>query len=143
LSEKVDHDPSGVHGTGVAVHNLVAGSSHMRALWADLGARRRHSPEAAAAQCLVAPQQVVQQPTKSRASLAGEFSDATLILLQLDSANARSPSAATAFMSKNWARCPAHAWVPALLAAVWISFFAILLAWLYYRYCVAELMSRP
>ncbi len=32
LADKVGSDPSGVHGTGVAVHNLVTGFSRMRAL---------------------------------------------------------------------------------------------------------------
>jgi hypothetical protein len=119
LSEKVGHDPSGVHGTGVAVHNIVKSFTRMRELWADPQARRRLSPEAAAAQCLTAPQQVIRQPLTAGLSLAGDFSDATLILLQLEAANARAPSAETAFMRQSWARCPAHAWVPALLAGVW------------------------
>jgi hypothetical protein len=119
LAKKVGHDRSGVHGIGVAVHNFPPAFSRMRALYADPSARRRLTPEAAAAQCLVAPQQVVRQPTRAGASLAGEFGDATLILLQLNAANARSPSPEMAFMTQTWARCPAHAWVPALLAAVW------------------------
>ena len=119
LADKVGHDPSGVHGVGIAVHNFVPAFSRMRALWADPAARGRLSPEAAAAQCLFAPVQVVRQPTKAGASLAGDFSDATLIRLQLRAANARFPSQETAFMTQAWARCPAHAWVPALLAAVW------------------------
>ena len=119
LAEKVGHDPSGVHGTGVAVHNFPPAFSRMRALYADPGARARLTPEAAAAQCLVAPQQVVRQPTTGGDSIAGDFSDSTLVLLQLNAANARAPSPEMAFMTGTWARCPAHAWVPALLTAVW------------------------
>jgi hypothetical protein len=119
LAEKVGQDPSGVHGTGIAVHNIVAGFTRMRALWAEPSARRQLSPEAAAAKCLVAPRQVVRQPVRAGGSLAGDFNDGTLVLLQLDAAHSRSPSAETAFMAQSWARCPAHAWVPALLAAVW------------------------
>ena len=119
LAEKVGHDPSGLHGSGVAVHNFPPAFSRMRALYADPSARARLTPEAAAAQCLVAPEQVVRQPTEAGASLAGDFGDSTLILLQLNAANARSPGPEMAFMTQNWARCPAHAWVPALLAAVW------------------------
>jgi len=119
LADGVDGDPSGVHGTGVAVHNLVAAFSRMRALWANPAARRRLTPEAAVAQCLVAPERVVRQPTEAGLTLAGEYSPATLVLLQLDAANSRAPSPSTAFMTQSWARCPAHAWAPALLAAVW------------------------
>jgi hypothetical protein len=119
LAGKVGDDPSGLHGTGVAVHNIVAGLQRMRALWADPAARRRYSPEAAAAQCLIAPQQVVRQPMRAGLSIAGDFDDTTLVLLQLDAANTVSPSAEMAFMTQSWSRCPAHAWVPALLAAAW------------------------
>ena len=69
LADKVGNDPSGVHGTGVAVHNLVAGFSHMRTLWADPATRHRLPPEAAAAQCLVVPPRVVRQPTEAGVSL--------------------------------------------------------------------------
>ena len=48
----------------------------MRARYADPSARSRLTPEAAAAQCLFAPVQVVRQPTRAGDSLAGEFSDA-------------------------------------------------------------------
>jgi len=119
LAEEVGGDPSGVHGIGVAIHNFPPAFARMRALYADPSARARLTPEAAAAQCLVAPTQVVRQPTRGGESLAGEFGDSTLILLQLDAANARAPSAEMAFMTGTWAQCPAHAWVPALLAAVW------------------------
>ena len=119
LAQKVGGDPSGVHGTGVAIHNLVTGFSRMRALWANPAIRKRLTPEAATAQCLVAPEQVLRQPTEAGVSLADEYSPGTLILLQLDAAHTRAPSSNLAFMTQNWARCPAHAWAPALLAAVW------------------------
>ncbi|HVN02362.1 MAG TPA: hypothetical protein VMT68_19340 [Caulobacteraceae bacterium] len=119
LAAKVGGDPSGTHGTGVAVHNIVAGFQQMRRLWADERARTQLSPEAAAAQCLVAPQQVVRQPTAAGMSAAGEFAATTLVMLQLNRAHAADPNAETAFMAASWARCPAHAWVPALLAGAW------------------------
>jgi hypothetical protein len=119
LAEKVHDDPSGLHGTGVAVHNIVDGFQKMRTLWADPRAREQLSAEAAAAQCLVAPQQVVRQPLRAGGSLAGDFDDTTLVLLQLDAAHSQSPTQEMAFMAQSWSRCPAHAWAPALLAGVW------------------------
>ena len=119
LADKVGGDPGGLNGTGVAVHNLVASLKLMRALWANPHARRRLSPEAAAAQCLVAPVQVMRQPKVAGHASAGDFDEATLVLLQLRVAQARSPGARTAFMAGSWSRCPAHAWIPALLAEVW------------------------
>ena len=121
LAQKVSDDPSGLHGTGVAVHNIVAGLQRMRRLYADRKTARALIPEAAAAACLVAPEQVLRQPRESGLSLAGAYDATTLVLLKLDAAHRQSPSAEMAFMTQSWCRCPAHAWVQALLAGVWRS----------------------
>ena len=81
--------------------------------------RRRLTPAGAAAQCLVAPQQVIRQPRKAGLCIAGEFEPTTLVMLQLNAAHTARPTAEMAFMAQSWARCPAHAWVLALLAATW------------------------
>jgi hypothetical protein len=125
LADKVGGDPGGLNGTGVAVHNLVASVKRMRALWADPHARRRLAPQAAAAQCLVAPERVVRQAKVAGRSPAGDFDEATLVFLQLRVAQARSPGAEMAFMAGSWSRCPAHAWIPALLAEIWRGAAAI------------------
>jgi hypothetical protein len=119
LAQKVSNDPSGVHGTGVAVHNIVSGLETMRRLYADPQSRGELTPEAAAAACLVAPEQVLRQPRMRGESLAGEFDATTLVLLKLSAAHKQAPTAELAFMAQSWSRCPAHAWVPALLASVW------------------------
>ena len=119
LAERVGGDPSGIHGTGIAVHNIVAGLKQMRKLWEDGGNRRRLPPAGAAAQCLVAPQQVIRQPRKAGLCIAGAFEPTTLVMLQLNAAHIARPTAELAFMAQSWARCPAHAWVLALLAATW------------------------
>jgi hypothetical protein len=119
LAEKVGGDPSGIHGTGVAVHNIVAGLRQMRTLWKHGANRRRLPPPGAAAQCLVAPQQVIRQPRKAGLCIAGAFEPTTLVMLQLDKAHTQRPTAELAFMAGSWARCPAHAWVMALLAGTW------------------------
>ncbi|HXQ16431.1 MAG TPA: hypothetical protein VN814_17575 [Caulobacteraceae bacterium] len=119
LADKVGGDPSGIHGTGVAVHNIVAGLQQMRTLWKDGANRRRLPPAGAAAHCLVAPQQVIRQPRKAGLCIAGAFEPTTLVMLQLDKAHTQRPTAEMAFMAQSWARCPAHAWVLALLAGTW------------------------
>ncbi|THD44911.1 MAG: hypothetical protein E7774_09100 [Bradyrhizobium sp.] len=119
LADKVGGDPAGLHGTAIAIHNLVASVKLMRSLWADPQTRRRLSPEAAGAQCLIAPEQVVRQPREAGNSIAGDFDESTLVLLQLRAAQARSPGAEMAFLTGSWSRCPAHTWIPALLAEVW------------------------
>ena len=71
------------------------------------------------AKCILAPRQVVRQPTESGRSPAGDFSRSTLIVFKLREADERAPGPQTQFLSANWARCPAHAWVQALIATVW------------------------
>ena len=119
LAGKAGNDPTGLHGTGVAIHNLAEALSRMRALYADPVARKQDSVPAAVAAALVAPKQVLRQPTHAGVCPAGAFSANTLVLLQLEKANARTPSYNTAFMTGSWSACPAQGWVPELLAAVW------------------------
>ena len=119
LADKVGNDPTGLHGTGVAIHNLAEAFARMRALYADPVAREQDSAAAAVAASLVAPKQVLRQPTCAGVCPAGAFSANTLVLLQLERANARTPSYDTVFMTGSWSACPAQGWVPALLAAVW------------------------
>ena len=97
----------------------VAGLKAMRKLWNDGANRRRLPPAGAAAQCLVAPPQVIRQPRKAGLCIAGEFEPTTLVMLQLNAAHTARPTAEMAFMAQSWARCPAHAWVMALLAGTW------------------------
>jgi hypothetical protein len=119
LAEKVNQDPTGLHGTGVAIHNLAEAFMRMRALYADPAARGQRSVAAAVAAAMVAPTQVLRQPTVAGTCPAGPFTENTLVLLQLEKANARMPGYDTAFMAGSWSACPAQGWVPALLAAVW------------------------
>lgn len=119
LAEKVNQDPTGLHGTGVAIHNLADAFMRMRALYADPASRGQHSVAAAVAAAMVVPTQVLRQPMVVGTCPAGSFTENTLVLLQLKKANARMPGYDTAFMAGSWSACPAQGWVPALLAAVW------------------------
>ena len=119
LAEKVGGDATGVHATGVAIHNMVSGFEAMKAQWANPEARARLSVSAAVAKAIVAPRQVVRQPTQRGGSAAGTFGSDTLVLLQLETANKADPGYDTAFMDGAWSECPARRWVPALFAAVW------------------------
>ena len=119
LAEKVHQDPSGLHGTGVAVHNMVKGLILMRSLWADPAQRASLTPPAAAMMCIFAPAQVPRQPTRSATSVAGSYEPTTLVLLQLGKAYASSPTAENAFMTGQWSACPAHSWTRTLLVRAW------------------------
>src|ERR1700752_2649 len=58
LTERVNGDLAGVHGTGIAVHNIVHGLEHMRDLWR---AQPRPETDEAVRACLFAPQRVLRQ----------------------------------------------------------------------------------
>jgi hypothetical protein len=117
LAERAKGDLAGVHATGIAVHNLVRGFATMRELWRER--RSRPSTDEAAGRCLFAPETVVRQATQKGGTLAGEVRPGTLLLYQLDTIRAHAPGADAVFMAGTWAECPAVAFVPALLRAVW------------------------
>jgi len=116
LTERVNGDLAGVHGTGIAVHNIVRGLEHMRELW-----RRTPRPSAdeVVRACLFAPKTVLRQATGKGGTIAGDVRPGTLVLLELEKARGVSPSAETVFMAGTWAECPAGAFVAALIRAVW------------------------
>jgi hypothetical protein len=118
LAALVNGDRAGVHATGIAVHNLVRGFERMRELWAAPSWRTRPADEIVA-QCLFAPPSVLRQATMPGVTVAGEVRAGTLVLLELDAARARTPGPEVEFMLGHWAQCPAAAFVPALLRAVW------------------------
>jgi hypothetical protein len=118
LAALVNGDRAGVHATGIAVHNLVRGFERMRELWAAPGERTRPADEVVA-QCLFAPPSVLRQATMPGATVAGDVRAGTLVLLELDAARVRTPGPELEFMLGHWAQCPAAAFVPALLRAVW------------------------
>jgi hypothetical protein len=117
LGKLVDGDPAAVHATGIAVHNLVRGFERMGKLWRE--PRWRSSSEEVVAQCLFAPPSVLRQATIPGATVAGAIRPGTLVLLELDAARERGGGADVEFMVGHWAQCPAAAFVPALLRAVW------------------------
>jgi|ERR1043165_140244 hypothetical protein len=116
LSERVNGDLAGVHGSGVAVHNIVRGLHHMRELWRK---SPRPSTEGAVRACLFAPKTVLRQATAKGGTIAGEVRPGTLVLIELEQASQVSPDAGTVFMAGTWAECPAGAFVAALIRAVW------------------------
>jgi len=119
LAELVHGDLAGVHATGIAVHNLVRGFERMRELWRE---PRWHSPcstDAVVEQCLFAPPSVLRQAAMPGATVGGAVRAGTLVVLELEAARERTPGRDLELMVGNWAQCPAAAFVPALLQAVW------------------------
>src|SRR5437660_4673748 len=125
LADLVHGDPAGVHATGIAVHNLVRGFERMRELWKEPRWRSASSADAVIEQCLFAPPSVLRQAVMPGATVAGAVRAGTLVILELGAARERAAGRDVEFMLGNWAQCPAAAFVPALLQAVWKGAIAV------------------
>jgi hypothetical protein len=119
LSNMVGGDLAGVHAIGVALHNIVSGVNLMRQLYSDASKRTGLSPESAGSQCIFAPPTVLRQPISADDSASGALQTGTVVILNLQAANAKTPSANLAFLRQTWSQCPAEQWVPALLEGIW------------------------
>lgn len=121
LASGIKGHSAGLHAIGIAIHNLVRSLERMRDLANERDALVRFSPAQAASICLAAPDSVVRQAVGPGMSAAGLYRRGTLVQLQLEAARARTLRPDLAFMTVSWSKCPAHAWVPGLLSAVWES----------------------
>jgi hypothetical protein len=105
------------HGTGIALHNIVESVELMRKL---AGSRLRQlSPEEAAAQTLRAPPRAVREARDSVRVGNVRARERSIILLSVESARQHGSDPGIAFFAGQWNQCPAHAFVPALLAEIW------------------------
>ena len=119
LASKVGGDPAAVHGTGVALHNIVGALERMRYLYVNIGLRSSLSAEEVIQRCLFAPASVVRQATNAGTLGGCPFAKGTLFLVALGEAQKVPGAEELVFMEKTWSRCPAEQWVPALLTGVW------------------------
>ncbi len=119
LASKVAGDTAAIHGTGIAIHNLVKAVKSMRILYNDLALRGSLSPEEAANKCLAAPAGVLRQATAAGSVCGCPFRKGTLFVLQLNEAYRRSGDRGVVFQKDGWNQCPAEQWAPALLAGIW------------------------
>ena len=119
LSGMVGGDLAAVHAIGVAIHNIVKGVELMRSLYSDSNNRTTLSAETAGGRCIFAPEKVLRQPVAPEGSSEGELETSTLVILNLQDANAKAPDKSLAFLTGTWSQCPAESWVPALLEGIW------------------------
>ena len=125
LADLVHGDLAGVHATGIAVHNLVRGFERMRELWKEPRWRSPAAADAVVEQCVLAPPSVLRQAAIPGATVCGAVRAGTLVVLELEAARERAAGRDVEFMVGNWAQCPAAAFVPALLQAVWKRAIAV------------------
>ena len=120
LAAKVAGDRAAIHGTGIAIHNLVAALKTMKALYSDIGLRESLSPSEATHRSLAAPASVLRQATAAGSISGCPFKRGTLFVLKLSEAFKRSGDDAIVFQRESWSQCPAEQWVPALLEGIWV-----------------------
>jgi hypothetical protein len=125
LADLVNGDLAGVHATGIAVHNLVRSFERMRELWKEPRWRSPAGIDAVVEQCVFAPPSVLRQAAMPGATVCGAVRAGTLVVLELEAARERAAGRDVEFMVGNWAQCPAAAFVPALLQAVWKRAIAV------------------
>jgi hypothetical protein len=118
LSDMVGGDLAAVHAIGIALHNIVSGVNAMREIYKDPSIRATLTPQSARSRCLFAPASVIRQPAGPDNSNNG-LNPSTLVVLDLQTANAKSPDENLVFLRQTWSQCPAEQWVPALLEGIW------------------------
>ncbi|MEP2028574.1 MAG: hypothetical protein ABJI96_07685 [Paracoccaceae bacterium] len=119
LRQAASGDPGAMHGTGIAVHNLVLSLERMQTLWANESMRSRLAPEEAALSVIAAPRTVMRAAAEHEDTIGGRVRPATLVALNTRAAADKAMDADLAFLGSSWSRCPAQHWVMALLAEVW------------------------
>jgi hypothetical protein len=119
LAGMVRNDLSAVNAIGIAVHNLAKSLRYMRSLYADEGARKSLSPEAAAAKCLRAPVSLYRQSTAAGILNGTAFPRNCLFLFNIGTASQLDDGRSLVFMEESWSGCPASTWIPAMLEGLW------------------------
>jgi hypothetical protein len=119
LAQKVNGDLAGIHGTGIAIHNMVKGFLLMQGLYVDISQRQHLTPEQVAEQCLFAPPALIRQATSDGEIAGCPFKRGALFLLELSEASKQANTRDLVFLDQSWSRCPADQWVPALFEGVW------------------------
>jgi|SRR5262245_14558786 len=112
-------DTACAHGTGLALHNIVESIELMRKLARSESRLKRLSPADAVALALRAPERVVREARDGLRKENLRTRERSIVLMAVESARQRSSDPGIAFFSGQWNQCPAHAFVPALLAEVW------------------------
>jgi hypothetical protein len=119
LTTAIGYDRTGLHTTGIAVHNMTRTIERMRDLATQSNADTMPPANEAIARCLSAPKSVLREATAPGATAAGGFRRGTLVMLRLEAARAHHARRDIAFMARSWSRCPARDWVVSLLTDVW------------------------
>jgi hypothetical protein len=109
-----------MHGTAIGVHGIMKALERMQAL--------RARPESgsidefvAVSRCLHPPRRVPRtvEALVTTSATARPLPPGAMVMLNLEEAGPHAPDPDITFMHGHWSFCPAEAFIPALLRAVW------------------------
>jgi len=112
------YNPTQIHATAIAMHNVVDSLKRMRtAMKTDVWDT---PPAQAAAWALAAPSRVMRACTAGLGGRDG-LRDGTMIWFKLRKIHRDTENNDLAFSRHQWSQCPAHAIIPRLLEEVWAT----------------------
>jgi hypothetical protein len=120
LVERARRDPHAMHGTAIGVHGIMDALERMQALHARPGSTSI-TDEVAVGRCLHPPRRV-PRTVEAPITLPGAgrpLEPGAMVMLDLEKAGPHAPDPDIVFMHGKWSFCPAEAFIPALLRAVW------------------------
>jgi hypothetical protein len=120
LVERAGNDRHALHGTAVGLHGVMGALERMRELRAHPQSGSIND-RMALSRCLHPPRRVPRtvEAMVTTAATARPLPPGAIVLLELEQAGSRAPDPDITFMHGSWNFCPAEAFVPALLKAVW------------------------
>ena len=107
------------HATGLAMENIVKSIGLMRELARSGSNLKQLGPQEAVARTLRAPERVLREARDGARIGNLRLQARSLILFGVETARRQRPDPGFGFFASAWNRCPAHAFVPALLDEVW------------------------
>lgn len=123
LSDALGGDEYGVHAIGIAVHSLVRCLRAMRELALSPDGLAYKSAQEASLLALTPPETLLRQVQTKTTFRGKTYARGTLFQLQNETASKDVTNGAKrtglAMMDESWSQCPAHGWIPKLLAQVW------------------------
>jgi hypothetical protein len=107
------------HATALAMHNIVDSVVLMQGLARRSGTSPKLSALDAVKQTLRAPSRIIREARDDVLVGDTKVRARSLVMMSVEAARKASPNDGFGFFAGHWNRCPAHAFVPRLLARIW------------------------
>ena len=117
--ERARGDTACAHATALAMHNIVDSVVLMQGLARKSGTSAKLSAADAVKQVLRAPPRIIREARDDILVGDTKVRARSLVMMSVETARKASPNDGFGFFADHWNRCPAHAFVPSLLARIW------------------------